>query len=197
MLKPLFLVLTCAAFVAVAAPAPRTQSRPMQEWPVYATDAAATHYSPLSDIDPTTVKALRPAWEWKPAEETLSEYGTRPGMFENTPLMIDNVLYLSTPYNRVVALDAETGAERWTYDPKAYEDGQPPNGTGFVHRGVAAWRDSEALRIFMNSRTRLLSRRGRAAVESFGVARGRSDARLGWTSTRSATRTRRRHHAIS
>ena len=56
--------------------------------------------------------------------------------------MIDNVLYLSTPYNRVVALNADTGAELWAFDPKAYEDGQPPNGTGFVHRGVAAWRDS-------------------------------------------------------
>ena len=58
--------------------------------------------------------------------------------------MIDNVLYLSTPYNRVVALNAETGAELWSFDPKAYEDGQPPNGTGFVHRGVAAWRDADA-----------------------------------------------------
>ena len=69
--------------------------------------------------------------------------------------MIDDVLYVSTPYNRVVALDAGTGRELWTFDPKAYEDGQPPNGTGFVHRGVAAWRDGTALRIFMNSRAKL------------------------------------------
>ncbi len=55
----------------------------------------------------------------------------------------------------MVALDAETGTEIWSFDPKAYEDGQPPNGTGFVHRGVAAWRDGESLRIFMNSRYRL------------------------------------------
>ena len=94
-----------------------------------------------------------------PREKALDEYGTRPGNFQTTPLMIDNVLYLSTPYNRVVALDAETGAELWAFDPKAYEDGQPPNGTGFVHRGVAAWRDSadgNKLRIFMNSRYRLI-----------------------------------------
>jgi quinoprotein glucose dehydrogenase len=59
----------------------------------------------------------------------------------------------------VVALNAETGAQLWSYDPKPYEDGQPPNGTGFVHRGVAAWRDSaanNALRIFINSRYRLI-----------------------------------------
>ena len=56
--------------------------------------------------------------------------------------MIDNVLYLSTPYNRVVALTRRPARELWAFDPKAYEDGQPPNGTGFVHRGVAAWRDA-------------------------------------------------------
>ena len=89
---------------------------------------------------------LHVAWQWKTGEDALPEYGTRPGMFENTPLMIDNVLYVSTPYNRVVALDAETGARAVAYDPKAYEDGQPPNGTGFVHRGVAAWRDGDGAR---------------------------------------------------
>ena len=88
--------------------------------------------------------------------------------------MIDNVLYLSTPYNRVVALNADTGAELWAFDPKAYEDGQPPNGTGFVHRGVAAWRDSadgNKLRIFINSRYRLIcldAATGRP-VDSFGT----------------------------
>ena len=119
------------------------------------------------------------AWEWSPREKALSQFGTRPGNFQATPLMIDNVLYLSTPYNRVVALNAETGAELWAFDPKAYEDGQPPNGTGFVHRGVAAWRDSadgNKLRIFINSRYHLIcldAATGRP-VDSFGSARRRS-----------------------
>jgi glucose dehydrogenase len=144
---------------------------PMQEWPTYAADPGSTHYSPLAAIDRGNVAQLRLAWEWKPGEEPKPEYGTRPGMFENTPLMIDNVLYLSTPYNRVVALDAETGAEQWTFDPEAYVDGQPPNGTGFVHRGVAAWRDGAKLRIFMNSRARLfcLDAKTGELVDSFGT----------------------------
>jgi quinoprotein glucose dehydrogenase len=84
--------------------------------------------------------------------------------------MIDNVLYFSTPYNRVVALNADTGVERWAFDPRAYEDGQPPNGTGFVHRGVAAWRDGGRLRIFINSRYRLfcLDAANGQPVVSFG-----------------------------
>ncbi|HUL71796.1 MAG TPA: pyrroloquinoline quinone-dependent dehydrogenase [Vicinamibacterales bacterium] len=130
---------------------------PIQEWPVYAADAAATHYSPLTDIDRTSVARLEVAWEWKTGDDQVTApAGARPGSFENTPLMIDNVLYVSTPYNRVVALDAETGKPLWEYDPKAYEEGQPPNGTGFVHRGLAAWRDGANLRVFINSRAKLV-----------------------------------------
>ena len=142
----------------------------MREWPVYGGDGGSTHYSALADIAPGNVQRLVQAWQWKPGEQPLAEYGTRPGMFENTPLMIDDVLYVSTPYNRVVALDAATGAERWAFDPKAYADGQPPNGTGFVHRGVAAWRDGGKLRIFINSRSRLfcLDAATGKPVESFG-----------------------------
>ena len=115
-----------------------------QQWPHYAGDQAASHYSPLDQITPANVGQLAIAWEWKPNEKVLPQFGTRPGAFQNTPLMIDNVLYLSTPYNQVAALDAATGKELWRYDPKAYEDGQPPNGQGFAHRGVVAWRDGEA-----------------------------------------------------
>src|SRR5204862_5969819 len=110
------------------------------------------------------------AWVWNTGEDELPQFGTRPGMFQATPLMIDNVLYFSTPYNRVVALDAETGGDIWTYDPKTYVDGQPPNGTGYVHRGLAAWRDGSRLRIFLNTRYRLicLDAKTGALVTSFG-----------------------------
>ena len=131
---------------------------PRGDWPVYAGDPGATHYSALDEINRATVKELAVAWRWRPDEKKLDQFGTQPGTFQNTPLMIDDVLYVSTMYNRVVALDARSGAELWSYDPKPYEDGQPPNGTGFVHRGVAAWRDEHgALRIFLNSRYRLIS----------------------------------------
>ncbi|HSG00805.1 MAG TPA: pyrroloquinoline quinone-dependent dehydrogenase, partial [Vicinamibacterales bacterium] len=140
------------------------------DWPVYAGDGLATHYSPLADIHRGNVDRLAPAWEWTVGETARQEFGTRPGNFQNTPLMIDGVLYVSTPYNRVVALDPETGQEIWSFDPRAYEDGQPPNGNGFVHRGVAAWRDGQRMRIFLASRYRLISLDARTGepVSSFG-----------------------------
>ena len=145
----------------IAAVWPRGRSRrgsqARTEWTVYGGDAGATPYSPLTDIDRRNVSSLQVAWTWKPGEGALAEFGTQPGTFQNTPLMIDDMLYVSTPYNRVVALDARTGKEMWRYDPEPFKDGQPPNGTGFVHRGVAAWRDEAGqLRIFLNSRYRLI-----------------------------------------
>ena len=149
------------------------QARREQDWPFYGGDQGGMKYSPLTDVSAASVSRLGIEWEWSTREKALSEFGTRPGNFQTTPLMIDNVLYFSTPYNRVVALNADTGAELWAFDPKAYEDGQPPNGTGFVHRGVAAWRDSadgNKLRIFINSRYHLIcldAATGRL-VDSFG-----------------------------
>jgi quinoprotein glucose dehydrogenase len=169
----MWLLLVIGASAAASGQHPSTQPPGAEgNWPFYAGDQGATHYSPLSQINRATVKELTVAWRWRPDEKKLDQFGTQPGTFQNTPLMIDDVLYLSTPYNRVVALDAKSGAELWRYDPKPYEDGQPPNGTGFVHRGVAAWRDDGgALRIFMNSRYRLISldaKTGRP-VTGFGV----------------------------
>jgi len=175
--KPIAVSLLAAA-LAVA-----PLAAPMVEWPFYGGDQGGAKYSPVADINPSNVARLAVAWEWKTGEKALAQFGTRPGNFQVTPLMIDNVLYFSTPYNRVVALHADTGAELWSYDPKTYEDGQPPNGTGYVHRGVAAWRDRAAgnkLRIFINSRYRLICLDAATGqpVDSFG-AHGASDLSTG------------------
>ena len=56
--------------------------------------------------------------------------------FESTPLAIDGLLYLSSPSNRVIALDAESGKEIWQFDPQA---GSTEPRRFFQHRGVAYW----------------------------------------------------------
>lgn len=61
--------------------------------------------------------------------------------FESTPLVIDGLLYFSTPSNRVIALDAENGKEIWQFDPQA---GQPGPRQFFQHRGVAYWQSKNA-----------------------------------------------------
>ncbi|MBP7775644.1 MAG: pyrroloquinoline quinone-dependent dehydrogenase [Acidobacteria bacterium] len=164
---------TSATFVALlvaASAAGIGAQKTAGDWPVYGGDPGGRKYSALSQINRDNVSRLRVAWEWKTGDQPYKELGTFPGAFQNTPLMIDGVLYVSTPYNRVVALEAATGRQIWAFDPKAYDDGQPASGQGFIHRGVAAWRDKGALRIFLNARHRLISldaKTGRP-VASFG-----------------------------
>lgn len=133
---------------------------------MYGGDPGGMKYSPLEQINRSNVGQLELAWTWQTGEEPIPEYKqpvrwqdpVRPGAFEATPLMIGDTLYLSTAYNRVVALDANTGLELWSYDPRAYEWGRPPYGaTEFMHRGVAAWTDGTERRIFINSRWRLIA----------------------------------------
>ena len=127
------------------------------EWRVYGGDPGAMKYSALTGITRDNVHLLRPVWRWRTGEQRDSVHRARPGLFEATPLMFGDTLFLSTPYNQVVALEAGSGRELWRYDPRAYEAGQPPNGMGFVHRGVAAWSDGRERRIFLNSRWRLIA----------------------------------------
>src|SRR5688572_25174373 len=134
----------------------RAQPGPQVEWTHYGSDAAGTRYSRLTDVDAASVPRLQMAWQWKHWETPLKEYGTTPGQFESTPLMVDGTLYVTTPYNSLAALDAETGKEKWRFDGHAYELGQLLSGSGWKLRGTATWRDGGQLRIFLNSRHRLV-----------------------------------------
>ena len=152
----------------------RAQAQARVEWPTYGSDAGATKYSVLSDINRRNVRRLTMTWRWRVGEQPIpksdSTRAARPGSFEATPLMIGDTLYFSTPYSRVVAMDANTGRPFWIYDPRAYAFGQPSNGTGFVHRGVATWTNGRERRIFINSRWRLIAldaRTGRP-IRNFG-----------------------------
>jgi quinoprotein glucose dehydrogenase len=147
------------------------------DWPVYGGDPGGTKYSPLDQIRRDNVDALEVAWTWETGErnvpgprQPVPGQSVRPGSFENTPLVIGDTMYVTTPYNRVVALDGRTGEEIWTYDPETVAWGQPPNGTGFVHRGAAIWSGDGGRRIFLNTRWRLIAldaATGRP-IESFG-----------------------------
>jgi quinoprotein glucose dehydrogenase len=158
MLKRSRLTLAAAGLAAMLAGI--SADRAPVDWAYWGGDPGSAHYSKLTGINTKNVSQLRQAWTWKTGETDLKEYGTRPGMFENTPVVIEGVMYVTSPYNKVIALDAETGTALWSYDPKSYVDGQPANGTGYVHRGIAIWRDARAgnqPRIFLNTRYRLIS----------------------------------------
>ena len=149
-------IIAAVLAAAVGAPAAQENNDGIVEWPYVGADQASSKYSPLTDINRSNVDQLEVAWTWEPNELPSQEFGVRPGRFEVMPLMIDNVVYVSTMFARVVAIDAETGDELWTFDPESWRlgpEGSPPG--GFKHRGVAVWGEGDAMRIFINSRDKL------------------------------------------
>ena len=123
------------------------------EWPAYAGTYAASRYSPLTQIDRTNAKNLHVAWRWKSPDMAVKEANSSVGptrAHESTPLMVGGVLYTSTSLSQVAAIDAATGVTKWVYDPKIYENGLGiPANLGWLHRGVAYWRNGEDERIIM------------------------------------------------
>ncbi|GAB1343895.1 outer membrane protein assembly factor BamB family protein [Gemmatimonas sp.] len=126
------------------------------DWPVYHGNDDHTHYTTLSQISPANVKQLKVAW-------TFDTKDAFPGSeMQANPIVIDGVLYATTPKMQVVALDAATGAQRWRFDP---QNGAPPT-SRIRHRGVVVTGD----RVLFNYRNRLyaLDRRTGQPIRTFG-----------------------------
>src|SRR5688572_18848077 len=107
------------------------------DWPAYGRDPGGTRFSPLSRITPDNVARLAVAWRYQTGEPEL-DLGRQPSL-QVTPIVVDNVMYISTPLGKVMALDPATGREIWRYDARV----NPKGGYGdFASRGVATWVDS-------------------------------------------------------
>jgi quinoprotein glucose dehydrogenase len=106
------------------------------DWPTYGGDPGGQRYSSLTDVTPANVNALRRAWVYHTHALDSARLGHRSAAFESTPILFHGTLYLTTPFDEVIALDPLTGAERWRYDPQL-----PPIGEGnlVTSRGVASW----------------------------------------------------------
>ena len=99
----------------LAQPAMVGGSAAATQWSDYAGNKAGTRFSPAAQITPANVDGLKVAWTYRTGDLPK---GPAPQMFQATPLQIDDTLYLCSPNNIVIALDADTGKERWRYDPK-------------------------------------------------------------------------------
>ncbi len=126
-------IATLAAAAALLLPA----SNPAQvaDWPYYGGDAGGSRYSPLTQIDRTNVQNLKVAWTYHTGDVSDGTKYRRKSAFETTPILVDGTLYFSTAFNRVIALDPETGAERWSYDPEIDLNGEYSE--GLMNRGVS------------------------------------------------------------
>jgi quinoprotein glucose dehydrogenase len=134
-MRVLLILVLCAAAAAAGG----------SDWPYYGGDAGGMKYSPLRQINRENVRRLRVAWTYHTGEiSDGTKYPVR-SAFEATPLVVGGVMYLTTPFNRLVALDPETGRELWSFDPKIDLNASYPL---LINRGAAYWSDGKESRLF-------------------------------------------------
>ena len=116
---------------------------PTAEWPVYGGAPGGARYSPLTQIDPENVGNLEVAWTYHTGDVSEGGPGApalKHSSFQATPIVVDGTLYFPTAFSRVIALDPETGRERWSFDPELDLSASYPE---IAARGVTTWLDPE------------------------------------------------------
>ncbi|HWJ24804.1 MAG TPA: pyrroloquinoline quinone-dependent dehydrogenase, partial [Gemmatimonadaceae bacterium] len=145
----------------------QSSGRSSVDWPTYGGTTNNDHYSTLSQIAPDNVRRLKVAWT----------YDTHDGFdgseMEDNPIVVDGVLYATSPKLRVFALDAATGRELWSFDPTVAD----PRKGRYRHRAVTVTDD----RVFVTHRQRLwaLDRKTGKPIAGFGNDSGFVDLRAG------------------
>ncbi|MCP5128580.1 MAG: pyrroloquinoline quinone-dependent dehydrogenase [Pseudomonadales bacterium] len=139
------LLVICVGFVIACA----GDAHGQKLWGSYGGSPGGGHYSPLTQVTPANVSDLELAWEHRsgdfrvaregvPGSKLGDSEGPRPqSAMQVTPIVVGDTLYYCTPFNRVFALDAATGRERWRYDPGV--DTDPIVLTNC--RGVSSWKN--------------------------------------------------------
>ncbi len=115
-----------------------------RDWPVYLGDAARSHFSQLKQITARNVNQLEVAWTYHAGDarpDNLSQ-------IQCNPIIVDGVLYATSPQLKLVALEAATGRELWRFDPFG---GSATGGAVGVNRGVVYWAEGHDRRILFSA----------------------------------------------
>lgn len=135
------------------------------DWPNYGGNPAGNRYSPLTQINTQNVANLQPAWTFDTGENNDSERGME---IQCQPIVIDGILYGTTPRHKLFAVDAATGKQLWQFDPFADPTKQPR-----FHplRGVTYWADGTDKRILYSSGATLYAVNAKTGelIRSFGT----------------------------
>lgn len=132
--------MTRVVALALALAAPAAAQTPAVEWANYGNDPGGTRFSPLADVTRENVATLEVAWTYHTGDSAAGFEVADKRAFETTPIVVDGTMYLSTPTDLVIALDPETGKERWRFDPKV----DPKRDySELTSRGVSTWVDAK------------------------------------------------------
>ncbi len=127
----LMLICSCWSVHAVAEEQPSDQ-----DWPAYGGDLAAQHFSGRTQINKSNVRRLAVTWTFHTGALQIPGSTNQRSNFEANPILWNAALYFDTPYNEVFALDAVTGKQLWSMDPKVSHSAPFDI---VASRGVALW----------------------------------------------------------
>ncbi|HEY6926841.1 MAG TPA: pyrroloquinoline quinone-dependent dehydrogenase, partial [Steroidobacteraceae bacterium] len=116
------------------------QSPDASDWGYYGGDVFGQRFSSLDEINRKNVSHLAVAWTFRTGENGAGFARASKMSFEATPILGFGLLYLETPTNIIIALDPETGVQRWRFDP--HIDRSLAYGE-VAARGVSLWEDSD------------------------------------------------------
>ncbi len=120
------------------------------EWRAWSGDQSGSRYSPLKQIGRSNVARLRVAWTFHTGDKRDRPRTT----IECTPIIVDGVMYVTSPLLKTIALDAATGRELWRFDPFRDSDDERSRG---VSRGVTYWSGGGEKRVLFGAGVRLYS----------------------------------------
>lgn len=144
------MIKTTGLILILAGAAAAQTNRAAAEWNSYGGTNWSQKYSSLDQITAANFGRLKIAWTWKSPDIELVAGDTvkrnpplSPFGFKATPLVIKGVMYVSTGLHQIAAIDASTGATKWVFNPKSYEEGMQADVMGWLSRGVAYWTDGK------------------------------------------------------
>ena len=110
-----------------------------KEWDSFHGQLSAQKYSPLTQINKDNVGKLTKVWEYFTGDMSTGKGNIPPSVWSATPIFVNDTLYVGTPFYRIIALEPETGKEKWTYDTKSQlvAETQP----ALKSRGVSYWQE--------------------------------------------------------
>lgn len=135
-------------FVLVLLACAKPENKESHDWPIYRGNLQATNYSPLDQINKTNIYELDVAWVHHTGDE-------KPYTIECNPIVVNGMMYITTPSIRVEALNPVTGELIWQFDP--YANGAQRGTSMRANRGVAYWEDGDEKRIFIATGTRIFA----------------------------------------
>lgn len=120
-----------------------------KNWQVTGGSKENIRYSALTDIDTSNVKDLQLAWSYRSGDADSVHYS----QIQCNPIMVDGVLFVTSPQLKLIAIDARTGKEKWRFDPQAEKENVNATARFILNnnRGVTYWQKENDKRIFFTA----------------------------------------------